>query len=519
MISIVKPILFISSLYLFFNFLVFADGHGHRHREFFFPGDTDQYDDLRQFKQQKKKFEKERRRRKIQKNLGRLKEDIRQALNIPGAHISRKILTMPLSIQGSANLVTVFNMSLPQNRYFTKILKLAEAKLPQARQQNFLNWYFSTISFDLNSLIADNLKESLTDPSPLIRYDKRGERPLEQIISAREFLELIPLQNLNIEVLNETQRRIISKDFIKSSSETILLKDGMKKSNSENAPDDEFGHIRAEHVSYYDNWKITYKYRLISNGKLINREGEIKNYIQLSTRNKFISYQVTNKQVSYLNPSFFFNLEHCRQNVIEPDICHEVQKILKREKNLYPDIHSNHSKVLQKLVTQHMEKIISDLKLQLSKARLVKDVISAAGTFYHKMISIHPYKNGNGRLSKLVLDRILGEYGIPAPLYQPWGIDVTLLEEDLITMLEDAVIISNCFHRDLRLFLENGIDYSLVSCQYLGPGHLKEISGGLGITPKSFMKWVKEDKSPLAKKSPYYGIKNAIREYLEMPPH
>jgi Fic-DOC domain mobile mystery protein B len=67
-------------------------------------------------------------------------------------------------------------------------------------------------------------------------------------------------------------------------------------------------------------------------------------------------------------------------------------------------------------ITEEVRKLVEDTKAQLSGKVASLDEIAAK--FHHRLVSIHPFANGNGRHARLITDLLLAANGA-APF--TWG--------------------------------------------------------------------------------------------------
>ena len=70
-------------------------------------------------------------------------------------------------------------------------------------------------------------------------------------------------------------------------------------------------------------------------------------------------------------------------------------------------------------------------------------IIDAVADFSHNMIGIHPFINGNGRLTRLLAETILEEKGINPPVYFNFGEDVLVTPKTFRAVFQDAVRLSD----------------------------------------------------------------------------
>jgi hypothetical protein len=72
------------------------------------------------------------------------------------------------------------------------------------------------------------------------------------------------------------------------------------------------------------------------------------------------------------------------------------------------------------------EKRLDELFHWYEVNRTVLSPIELAAGFQRRFIQIHPFDNGNGRISRLLMDRILGEYDLPPALLRDHDLDLYL---------------------------------------------------------------------------------------------
>jgi hypothetical protein len=67
------------------------------------------------------------------------------------------------------------------------------------------------------------------------------------------------------------------------------------------------------------------------------------------------------------------------------------------------------------------------------------DPVKLAARFKQRFIALHPFEDGNGRVGRLMVDRILAEYGIAAPILENPKMDVTLSQGEYIEALQRGI--------------------------------------------------------------------------------
>jgi fido (protein-threonine AMPylation protein) len=90
-----------------------------------------------------------------------------------------------------------------------------------------------------------------------------------------------------------------------------------------------------------------------------------------------------------------------------------------------------------KEVKPALDALLADVKARLKDPSA--DVYALAADFKQRFIAIHPFEDGNGRVGRLVVDRIFMERGLPPPLLDNAGLDVTLSRDEYIEALKDGV--------------------------------------------------------------------------------
>jgi hypothetical protein len=66
--------------------------------------------------------------------------------------------------------------------------------------------------------------------------------------------------------------------------------------------------------------------------------------------------------------------------------------------------------------------------------------IALAAIYQRKFVSIHPFYNGNGRTSRIIMERILAEAGFPPPILRNQELDLYLSEAEWVQEVYDGVL-------------------------------------------------------------------------------
>jgi len=396
-----------------------------------------------------------------------------------------------------------------------RIFKLAKSKMNANDLKGFELWYYSNFYANPEKLLQDNLKKSLTKVKHYDRYDKKGQRPLRAYLAAREYSQSIP-QNMTIDHLRNIQAKLLSKKSIDIPALKIFIQDKTLKSNSEGAGDHYIGQVRSNFWGWREkNGKIPqYYYRRIPNRKVINRKNEVKTYAQLKSKglNPWINYNPRKKMVYYYNARDNFDLNICKARVSE-NICNSINLETAEKGQFLVKNNPKNQELHRHWIIGNVNWAIKELDKSLKQAKTNHNIIEAVAIFYYRLIGIHPFKNGNGRTSRVIAEKILNQHGLPSPIIYPFGIDMTISEKDFVTLFADGVAVSRYFHRDLEILLNAGVPYYYTSSQFLGPGWFPR-SALNKVSPKEFMAWVMQYQSKSAKSRRNYGPYLAIKEFL-----
>lgn len=71
---------------------------------------------------------------------------------------------------------------------------------------------------------------------------------------------------------------------------------------------------------------------------------------------------------------------------------------------------------------------------------MLENPFYVASFFQRRIVAIHPYRNGNGRLSRFVMDRIVMAAGLPAPLLADMNLDLYTTDEGWANAVRDGVV-------------------------------------------------------------------------------
>lgn len=117
---------------------------------------------------------------------------------------------------------------------------------------------------------------------------------------------------------------------------------------------------------------------------------------------------------------------------------------------------TNENSELTKVVIEDLlNSAISAHTQEIAKAKNLDERVEAHARFVWKFISIHPFKNGNGRTGRALLSRLLMADGLIPPLLKNQN-DVIISATGYIEQVKEGIILSSKFTDDLIWRAQNG---------------------------------------------------------------
>lgn len=89
------------------------------------------------------------------------------------------------------------------------------------------------------------------------------------------------------------------------------------------------------------------------------------------------------------------------------------------------------------------KKELQDLIVWYNENKATMHPILLAAKFQRKFISMHPFYNGNGRVSRLIMDRILAEGGYPPSIISDMNMDLYVSEKEWIDEVSNGILKSD----------------------------------------------------------------------------
>jgi fido (protein-threonine AMPylation protein) len=72
-----------------------------------------------------------------------------------------------------------------------------------------------------------------------------------------------------------------------------------------------------------------------------------------------------------------------------------------------------------------MDSLIEKYQPIIRNSRTSEEIINVAADFQRELVSIHPFRDGNGRISRLTMDYVLVSKGLPPPHIENTVFDLT----------------------------------------------------------------------------------------------
>ncbi len=104
-----------------------------------------------------------------------------------------------------------------------------------------------------------------------------------------------------------------------------------------------------------------------------------------------------------------------------------------------------------------LEEAVEEMKTVLRSSRTVEERVRAYTDFTQKLVSIHPFPDGNGRTTRFTLSYLLAQEGLPVPILED-TIDLAITQERFYEKVVTGIRTSNRFLEDVKWRQSLGLD-------------------------------------------------------------
>jgi len=389
--------------------------------------------------------------------------------------------------QEEAKKLTEFLESpLSDKPSLTVLLTLSSKQLSPERAKAFSDWLLGQFAEDAIVNFEDHFlgRQRTEYPEGPKRYNKNGERPFDGYLAARNTLASLPLESINIQSIKELHRQTMSRESIRGDKGKVFQADGRPARNSQGLKDSELGVIRDENVGFEIEGKHLPQ-GVSAVGKTLTHLMTLNPFLE-KTREGFISYAPLSHwyQIDVRKP-------------LSTGLIKKIQALEQKygEKGLaqrdLPEIKAVQRELLEELAARTWEEAKKDVK----NAKNKKEVIAAIARFQREFASIHPFIDGNGRVARLLTEKLLESRDLPSPLYLHWGEDLVLNPAESEGHLAHSVQLSEEFQSSLQKSLSSGQGFEEVLNPVLAI-RAKEILGDPtgSFDSTAFLKWCQENR-------------------------
>ena len=167
-----------------------------------------------------------------------------------------------------------------------------------------------------------------------------------------------------------------------------------------------------------------------------------------------------------------------------------------------------------------LEEALQDFKNRLTHAKTLEERVRIYTDFSKKLVSIHPFPDGNGRTTRFTLNFLLAQEGLPIPILED-TIDLSLSDERFFEKVITGIKTSDRFLDDIKWRKAEGLDikktpYNLVSKLpdqiWFSSKGLKGGKASFPVDAYDYAQYVRNHTSQLG--SPLNSESKLLREYV-----
>lgn len=407
--------------------------------------------------------------------------------------------------RGEREELTEFLQSpLDEPQHTPRLLSQAKEKLEPSRAASFTKWFLGQFAEDAIVNFEDQYlgRQRTEFPEGPSRYNKNGERPFDGYLAARDYLAGLSLDEIGISDILKTHHLLMSRESIRADKGKVFQLDGRPARNSQGLNDSDLGRARNENVGFDVDGK-----HLPQGVSAVGKT--IFNLI-------YSNPQLSNERpgfVGYASLSGWARID--RRTPLSNGLVYRIRQLEKKygtkalDRSEDPEVKETYRAFLEELTARMWEEAKTDIK----KASTAQEAISAAAHFQRNLASVHPFLDGNGRLVRVLTEKLLESRGLPSPLYVHWGEDLALDRGESEAHLARSVLLSKQFQAELENSLGSGEGYETVPNPVLAI-RAKEILGDPtgGFDSRDFVRWTSEHRDE------FPAFSEAVRGYATTHP-
>ena len=363
----------------------------------------------------------------------------------------------------------------------TSTLERAKQRLSSQEFRNFREWYLSHFYFDRREILLEAMKDpELTSPSI---YTKNDQDPFLGYMVARQRIANWPIQKiLSIGGMSEVQKILLQAHADKDTKNEYGK---ISTANSELTVEKDLGVVRyyavlnaiEGAVSKYRVTRATYhsnKYK--SNDVKKIRSQEIKDQLSAKLDRKSDEFNPNPYDLAHLNdksihspktynqlekeneyltkgPEYveYAGIENWKKHKNKLSEALKYRLVLADKEELFARPYTSASKLLRiDFLTDLVNYELNQFNYKIKQKNLTQEQkIEFIAELYWKLVSIHPFANGNGRTFRLILERLLSEHGIYPPIWTHIGEDAYRSLSEFTQILKDSIYLSEVFHNEI----------------------------------------------------------------------
>lgn len=328
------------------------------------------------------------------------------------------------------------------------IFDLILSQSSQAQRRNLREWHLAHFFYDRKDMVTN---VAMGTPAPA-KFRERGEDSFLGYMFARNEITKKPWQEVfTVEGLTQIQKDTLMSHRGENTRREFGI---VSTKNSEGTSSTELGQLRKTGVVA----KVSDPNRS-PNPEILTHSVELKGrsprtWRELERENSYLKYIG-----GYVEYARIQNWRSVRSQLSEKMI-----SALEKEETRKQPFDPARETVLnlrQKYISELVEFELNQFRKVLGDSTKSKEqLLEAIAKMHWKILSIHPFFNGNGRTVRLLTERALQEMGLPSPIWTHFEQDVYRSLEEFTQILKDSVRLSQYFQEKVKGEVRRGAPIS-----------------------------------------------------------